>query len=71
VPWCRARLGTRLRIGPQGKDGWVDVELRGHSAGSLAADIAGFGSAIELLDPPEVRAELAKIGAQLTDAYAR
>jgi len=69
VPWCRARLGTRVRIGPQGPDGRVEIELRGHSAGSLAAEIAGFGTAVELIDPPEVRAELAKIGAQLTRAY--
>jgi predicted DNA-binding transcriptional regulator YafY len=71
LPWCRARLGTRIRIGPPGADGRVEVELRGHSPGSLAAEIAGFGSAVELIDPPEVRAELARIGAELAAVYAK
>src|SRR3954447_4638435 len=56
LPWCRARLGTRMRIGPPGNDGRVDVELRGHHAHSLAAELAGFGAGVEILDPPEVRA---------------
>jgi predicted DNA-binding transcriptional regulator YafY len=71
LPWCRARLGTRMRIGPPGRDGRVEVELRGHHPHSLAAELAGFGAGVELLDPPEVRAELARIGAELARAYAR
>lgn len=70
LPWCRARMGTRMRIGPPGPDGWVDVELRGHHPHSLAAELAGFGANVQLLDPPEVRAELARIGNELAAAYA-
>ena len=70
LPWCRARLGTRLRIGPPGPDGRVEVELRGHSPYALATEIAGFGGSIELTEPPEVRAELARIGADLAAMYA-
>lgn len=69
LPWCRAQLGTRIRIGPPGPDGRVDVELRGHNPYSLAAELAGFGAAVELVEPPEVRAELARIGAELAATY--
>jgi predicted DNA-binding transcriptional regulator YafY len=69
VPWCRAELGTRVRVlGPQ-RDGRVELELRGHSPRSLAADVAGFGSMLEILEPAEVRAELATLGTELAATY--
>jgi len=69
VPWCRATLGNRLRIGPAQPDGRVELELRGHSPRALAAEIAGFGALLEILDPPDVREELAKVGAALAALY--
>ena len=69
VPWCRHELGNRVRIGPARSDGLVELELRGHSARSLAAEVAGFGALLEVLDPPEVRDQLMRIGAQLTECY--
>jgi predicted DNA-binding transcriptional regulator YafY len=69
VPWCRFALGSRMRIGSAGLDGRVEVELRGHSARSLAAELAGFGAGIEILDPPEVRQLLAGIAAELAGLY--
>jgi predicted DNA-binding transcriptional regulator YafY len=69
VPWCRHELGNRVRIGPGRSDGLVELELRGHSARSLAAELAGFGALLEVLDPPEVRQQLGRIGAQLVDRY--
>ena len=71
VLWlCRKILGKRVRIGPSAPDGRVEMELRGHSARSLAAEIAGIGAAIEVLDAPDVRRHLALIGAELTATYA-
>lgn len=67
---CRYMMGNRLRIGPAGIDGRVEVQLRGHSARSLAGEIAGIGAAVEVLDPPEVREHLAAIGAELATLYA-
>ncbi|MDQ6726740.1 MAG: WYL domain-containing protein, partial [Actinomycetota bacterium] len=67
---CRYLLGNRLRIGPALADGRVEVQLRGHSARSLAGEIAGIGAAIEILDPPEVRDELAALGSALVALYA-
>src|SRR3954469_14136577 len=51
VPWCRYVLGNRVRIGPAGVDGRVEVELRGHSVESLASELARFGGVLEVLDP--------------------
>lgn len=65
----RYALGTRLGIGPATKSGRVHVELRGHAIGSLAAEIAGFGDAVEVLDPPELRRALAAVGADLVGLY--
>ena len=70
VWWCRSVFGNRVNIGPTGDDGRVEVELRGHSAQSLAAEAAGLGAVLEVVDPPEVREHLATIGAELADLYA-
>jgi predicted DNA-binding transcriptional regulator YafY len=67
--WCRSTFGNRLRIGPAGADGRVELELRGHHPRSLAAELAGFGGSIEVLEPDELRDELAMIGSQLVDRY--
>jgi predicted DNA-binding transcriptional regulator YafY len=71
VVWlCRSIFGNRVRIGPTTADGSVEVELRGHSARSLAAEAAGMGAMLKVLDPPEVRAWLATIGEELARLYA-
>ncbi len=70
VPHCRWVVGNRLRIGPAGSDGRVEIELRGHSVDSLASEIAGLAGALEVVDPPELRERLARIGAELCARYA-
>jgi predicted DNA-binding transcriptional regulator YafY len=69
IPWCRHEFGNRVRIGPGRGDGLVELELRGHSARALAAELAGFGALLDVLDPPDVRRELAEIGRQLASRY--
>ncbi len=69
VPWCRAVFGTRVRIGPPSDDGRVQLELRGHGPRPLAFELAGFGDAVEVLGPPEVREELVAIGHALVTRY--
>ncbi|MBW3580972.1 MAG: WYL domain-containing protein, partial [Actinobacteria bacterium] len=70
VPFLRSVLGGRCSVGPTGPDGRVDVELRGHSPRSLAAEIAGFGAEVEISHPPELRERLAAIAAELSATYA-
>jgi len=69
VPMLRWVLGTRVRIGPAADGGRIEVELRGHNVRSLAAEIAGFGGSVEIIDPPEVRELLGAIGEQLAATY--
>jgi predicted DNA-binding transcriptional regulator YafY len=69
VPVCRWMLGNRIRIGPAGPDGRIEMELRGHHLESLAAEIAGLGAAIEVVDPPELRQHLARVGHELGATY--
>ena len=71
VPICRWILGNRVRIGPAGPDGRVEIELRGHHIESLAGEIAGLGAALEVVDPPDLRHRLARVGAELTATYGQ
>jgi predicted DNA-binding transcriptional regulator YafY len=69
VPICRWVLGNRVRIGPTGADGRVEVELRGHHLHSLASEIAGLGAGLEIVEPVELREKLAEIAAELVTLY--
>ncbi len=64
-------LGERVRVGGAAPDGRVEVEVRGHHVNSLAAELGGFGVAVEVLEPPELRRELARVGRELTEQYGR
>ena len=64
------RLRERVRIGAAAPDGRVEVEIRGQHDRELAGELAGFGAAIEVLEPPELRAELARVGHELLTRYA-
>ena len=68
--WLRGAFGTRLHVSDDVRpDGRSEVRLRSWSAHSLAAELASFGNRIEVLEPPEVRHELARIGADLAALY--
>ncbi len=69
VPVCRWLFGERVRIGPAGSDGRVEIELRGHHIESLVMEIAGFGARLEVVDQTDVRRHLGRIGAELAEAY--
>ena len=69
VGLCRMIFGSRLRIGPTDDKGRVEMEIRGHSAAAMAGEIAGLGRGVEVFEPPEVRAELARVGAELLAVY--
>jgi predicted DNA-binding transcriptional regulator YafY len=62
-------FGNRVRIGPTGDDGRVEIELRGHNLHSLAAEIAGLGAGLEIVEPVELRVKLAEIASELADLY--
>ena len=62
-------LGTRLVVGDAGEDGRVTVEVRGHSAPIVAAELAGFADHLEVVAPDAVRDHLAHLGTRLTERY--
>lgn len=65
----RAVVGERLTVFGQGPDGWTDVEVGGGSPREVAAMVAGFGTAVRVVAPDEVRAELGRLGADLVRLY--
>jgi len=67
----RSVLGTRISIGTTEPDGRVAIEVRGHHVEAIAGELAGFGAAVEVLEPADVRERLARIGHDLTRTYAR
>jgi predicted DNA-binding transcriptional regulator YafY len=69
VQLLRWVLGRRVRIGPAGPDGRIEVELRGHSVRALAGEVAGFGADLEIVEPTALRAHLRAIGAELSATY--
>jgi predicted DNA-binding transcriptional regulator YafY len=70
VGWMRSHFGTRLTMGEVTADGRVELEIGFGATEHAAAEIAGYSWALEVTDPPEVRDELAAIGARLVERYA-
>jgi predicted DNA-binding transcriptional regulator YafY len=71
VSLCRWLLGNRVSIGPAGPDGRVHMEIRGQTPRSLVGELAGLGTGVEVLHPPEVRRGLAEVGRHLAALYDR
>lgn len=64
----RIALGTRATLGEATANG-VEAVIRGHDIRSLAGEIAGFGSYLQVHGPPELRDALAAVGRELVEAY--
>ena len=60
--------GTANRWRPQ-PDSRVRVRVAAPMALSIAEKLAGWGAAVEVLEPEPVRAELARLGAELVARY--
>jgi predicted DNA-binding transcriptional regulator YafY len=69
VGLLRAAFGRRVAVHDERPGGRLGIEIRSWSAGSLAAELAPFGSTVEVTSPPEVRVELSKLGAALVRTY--
>ncbi|PKV89318.1 YafY family protein [Streptomyces sp. TLI_146] len=62
-------FGGRLRLGGERADGWLEMEIDGPSPEVVAAQLAGLGARVEVLEPPEARERLAELGAELAGLY--
>lgn len=70
VPVLQGQFGRHLeRLEPVEPDGRVRVRVTAHMARSVAEQLAGHGSSVEVVSPPEVVDELARIGQELVAAY--
>jgi predicted DNA-binding transcriptional regulator YafY len=69
IGWVRGQFGTRVVVGDMVEDGRIAVEVGFWAPGQAAAELAGFGAAVEVLDSPEVRECLAEIGSSLVARY--
>ena len=66
--WQFRSQHTELGVLP---DGRIDVLITDYGARSFAAQIAGYGKRVELIDPPaDVRAELERLTSELSEMYA-
>jgi predicted DNA-binding transcriptional regulator YafY len=70
VAVLRWMFGRQLRDGDARPDGRVAVTIAGGRIDMLAAQLAGFGRRVEVVAPPEARAHLARLAAELTETYA-
>ncbi|GAA4959614.1 helix-turn-helix transcriptional regulator [Actinoplanes utahensis] len=67
----RDHFGRHCHVVEPLTGGRARVRVGAPNARDLARTLSGWGAAVEVLDPPEVRAELARIGAELVALYAR
>jgi predicted DNA-binding transcriptional regulator YafY len=71
VRWLRFQFGARLTVGPEGDDGRVAVDIGfPETHDDPAGELCVFADGLEVLEPPEVRARLAEIGATLVARHA-
>lgn len=61
---------TKLADAPAGDDGSVEIELRFDSLDDARVQLAGFGTAITVVDPPALRDEMVRVARDLLDVYA-
>lgn len=69
VPVLRAQFGRHCHTDGELDQGRARVRLAAPTALDIARDLAGWGAAIEVLDPPAVQAELARIANELATRY--
>ena len=68
VPGLRAQFGHHVSVVDTFDDGRVEVSVGAGSVRWIAHSLAGWGGLLEVVGPPEVRAELARIGSELVAA---
>jgi predicted DNA-binding transcriptional regulator YafY len=72
IPGLRGQFGEDMilaEVDAPGPDGREQVIVGGPTTMIIAQHLAGWGGMIEVIDPPEVRAHLARIAGELTAVY--
>jgi predicted DNA-binding transcriptional regulator YafY len=58
-----------IETGETGVDGRVEVTIGGHHIDQVAGQLAAFGRRVEVIDPPQAREHLARLGQELLTTY--
>jgi predicted DNA-binding transcriptional regulator YafY len=70
VPVLRNQFGRHCHTDGELDQGRARVRLAAPTPLDIARHLAGWGAMIEVVEPPSVQAELARIGTELADRYA-
>lgn len=70
LPVLRDHFGRHCRVLEELADGRARVRVAAPMAVTIAEQLAGWGARVEVEEPEEVRAELARIGAELVARYS-
>jgi predicted DNA-binding transcriptional regulator YafY len=70
LPVLRSQFGRHCEPLETLADGRVRVRVAAPMALSIAETLAGWGATVEVLEPDSVKAELARVGAELVARYA-
>ncbi|MFI7618648.1 helix-turn-helix transcriptional regulator [Nonomuraea terrae] len=69
LPVLRSHFARHCEVIGQ-EDGRVRARVGAHLVRSIAEQLAGWGAMVEVVEPESVRAELARIGRELTERHA-
>lgn len=69
MPVLRSQFGRHCEPLETLDDGRVRVRVSAHMPTAVAERLAGWGAAVEVLEPESVRAELARLGSELVARY--
>jgi predicted DNA-binding transcriptional regulator YafY len=69
VPILRDHFGRHCAVDGEPAGGRTRVRLAAPTPLDIARQLAGWGAMVEVLEPPSVRTELARIGAELAGRY--
>lgn len=69
VPGLRATFGRYAEVVGEEPDGRLRARVAAQSTTAVAEQLAGWATIVDVVGPPEVVAELARIGAELVDRY--
>jgi predicted DNA-binding transcriptional regulator YafY len=67
----RGQFGRHCEVVGTTAEGKADVRLAAPTPLMIAQDLAGWGAKIEVIESDAVKAELARMGAELTELYGR
>jgi predicted DNA-binding transcriptional regulator YafY len=71
LPWLRSLFPREVSVAHRLDDGRIEVEVSAALAEMIAQQVAGWGRDLEVMEPPEVRAQLARIGTELVAQHGQ